>query len=327
MSVSNLLGANNGFVLFNIVIILLSFIVLAKSAKEAIKRLVRISRHLGASEFVISFVILGTITVLPELSIGINSALQGVSSFGLGIIFGSNIADLTLIIGLTALAVKRLKIQKSTMHQTKWMLFGAILPIILILDGEISRLDGAVLIFAFLIYIIELIIKKPVKLKNIVKKEYVNLIEEIAMVVISFAVLLAAGKLITDSAQSLSSLLSIPLIFLGTILAIGTCLPELAFAIQAAKNKHSQLGFGNILGKVFVDCMATIGIIAVIQPIKPALLGLALTPGILMIIAMLTVFTIFRAKKELSRAHGIALVALYVIFMMLQTFIEKIFIS
>src|SRR3989344_5764483 len=100
--------------LVNATIILIGLVLLSKATPEAIKRALFLARHWGFSEFVISFLFIGGVAILPEMLIGIISALSGVSSFGAGIVIGSNIADLTLIVGLVALFTNGIRLHDHT---------------------------------------------------------------------------------------------------------------------------------------------------------------------------------------------------------------------
>ena len=123
--------------------------------------------------------------------------------------------------------------------------------------------------------------------------------------------------------MKISGALLVPIFFIGTLLAIGTCLPELSFAFTATKRRHGELGFGDILGNVFADCLATIGIIAIISPIKPEYPLLAIFSGSLMLFALLALIALFFIKKQLTKKDGAALIILYIIFTIMQFLIEK----
>ncbi len=304
-------------------IIAICFVFLIKSAQELTTRLVRLAKIIGLPEFTTSFLVIGIIAVLPELSIGINSALRGESSFGLGIVFGSNIADLTLIIGFTALFANSLRLHNSTIKEIKTMLATTTLPVVMLLDGEISRTDGALLLAAFIIYIYIVIRShRHPQLQNH-KNHAPNLIKELILTSAMFSVLFISGHIITEQAMKISELILVPIFFIGTLLAIGTCLPELSFAITATKRKHGELGFGDILGNVFADCMATIGIIAIISPIKPEFPQLAIFSGALMLLALLALVALFFIKKQITKKEGAALIILYIIFIMIQFLFEN----
>ncbi|MBN2420750.1 sodium:calcium antiporter [Candidatus Woesearchaeota archaeon] len=306
---------------YYLLVIIAGFFVLTLSAKQAMKRTVNISRHFGVSEFVICFILVGAIAVFPEMSIGINSALSGNSSLGLGIVFGSNVADLTLVLGLVALLTKGIKLHPHTINKSKWFIFAVLLPVLLLFDGTISRLDGFLLILSFACYVVYMFVNKKNHTKPFLKKNF-NIYFEIFILLVSLSFLLLAGKIINDAAQGMGMMLALPLIFLGIILAIGTCLPELMFAFQASENNHSESGFGDVLGNVVTDCLATLGIISMISPITPVAPLFGFIAGAFMIFSLFAVLFFLEDDYILSRRDGIMLISIYAIFLVVQTLLE-----
>lgn len=304
-------------ILSDLVIITLGFFVLSISVGEAIKRVVRIARTLGVSEYSISFILVGTLAVFPELAIGVMSAIGGHPTFGLGIVIGSNIIDMTLIIGLVAAISgginKAPKIGRS-------FLFAVLLPVALLIDGTLSRLDGAILLGTYILFVRSMLPHRSAINRHL-RQRPAQIWRDLSLLFLSLALLFAAGHFISESAGSLGESLGVPLVFLGSILAIGTCMPELAFALKSAQDKHASLGLGNILGNVFADCLATIGIIALIAPITPKVYSYAIISGSMMVLAAALVLLLLR-KKEITRIQGIALIMAYVVVLVLQNIIE-----
>lgn len=312
-------------VVLQLLLVFAGFVLISLSAHQAVKHLVRLSRHFNVSEFVLSFLFVGIVSILPELTIGINSALGNAPAFGLGIVFGSNIADLTLVLGLVAFLSRGIRLRELDPAHFKGAIVSVALPVLLLIDGSISRFDGIVLIGAFIIYVAALISRRG-------KKSYAPMPTHEASVspwkdgvlfIAAIALMFFSGNLITDSAMNLSALLGLPLFFIGILLAVGTCLPELAFAIDASRERHYDLGFGDILGNVFADCMATIGVIALIRPINPEFPGLALVSGILMIASMLTVMLVFGRKRSITKKDAVFLVLMFFFFIFLQLVAER----
>jgi len=307
--------------LIQLLLVILGFLVLTKSADEAIKRLVLLSRHFGMSEFTISFMVVGIVSILPELSIGVNSAFNGVSSLGLGVILGSNIADLTLVVGMVALIGGGIRLHHPIISEAPWILAATALPLLLLLDGEISRIDGVILLAGFAVYLTRLLQHKGHKTGKKVKVN-IHFFKELAMTLVCVAAILLSGMVITDSVKEISAGLAVPIFFIGVVLAIGTCLPELIFAITATNHHHSDLGVGDILGNVLADCMGVLGLIAIIQPIQLKYPQLALLSAGLMVLSILLLLLLFRLKKSISPKEGMALVLAYVFFLIIQTFAE-----
>lgn len=288
------------------------------SADEAIKRLLNLARYLRLSEFVISFVLAGIIAILPELSIGVLAAAQGTSSLGFGVILGANVADLTLVIGVVTLFAGKVRLDATVLKNVRLSFLAVVLPVLLFLDGEISRIDGVVLIAAFMVYIFLLLREKHDTAVFPGKRPRQRIVLEGSILVASLVLLFIGGSLITDNSQALSLALGLPLFVVGLIVAIGTCLPEMAFAIRSCNKMHCSLGLGNILGNVLADSLLTIGVIALIQPIKPDIVLPPLSTGILMAVSALVVFILSR-DGVLDRRDGLVLVLVYALFIAIQS--------
>jgi len=310
------------FLLF-VILVIAGLIVIALGAKESEKRLLHLSQYLRVPEFVTSFVIVGIAAILPEFVIGIVSAFQHASTFGLGVVWGSNVADLTLVIGVIVLLAGDLRLSESTLKYTKRFLLIAGLPVLFFIDGEISRLDGVFLLLAFLIYVVAMLWAKPIRRALDEKKVKMRFAIDIPILFGVLAVLLIGASVVTTSSQEISALLGLPLFIVGVVVAAGTCLPELSFGIDAARRMHGDLVFGPILGCVLADAMLTTGLIAVIEPIRPPHYAAVLSNGLLMFLSAMIVTVLFR-KGRLGRKEGIILAMFYLVFLVIQFSIENL---
>jgi len=311
---------------YSLLVLFAGIAIVVYGADEAIKRLLNLSKFFRISAFVTGVVIAGTLAVLPELSIGILSAVEGTSTFGLGLIFGANVADLTLVIGVVVLLAGEQKITSGMLKNLKIAFIAVLLPVFLLLDGVISRLDGVLLVGAFVVYVFWLLRsameEKEVAERMRLSSKVVRLGVTVFLLVIGIMVLFIGSELVTTSAQELSSALGLPLFLIGIIVAIGTCLPEMAFAVRASE-KEGSIGIGNILGNVLADSMLTIGIIAIIYPIKIPNMASPLAAGIF--VAAATVLVYMRSKDGvIGRKDAVLLLAAYVVFIVLQYFFEVI---
>jgi len=296
----------------------LAFVILG--ADEAIKRMLNIARFLRLSEFVISFVLAGLIAILPELSIGVLAAVEGSSSLGLGVILGANVADLTLVIGVVVLLTGSVHLDAAIIKNMRLSFLAVTLPVLLFFDGEISRIDGVILVAAFMLYVFNLLRTKHDGAAFTGKRTRKQFTIESVILVASLGLLLAGGNLITESSRTLSLALGLPLFIVGLVVAVGTCLPEMAFAIRSCNKLHCGLGLGNILGNVLADSMLTIGIIALISPVRPALILPPLLTGVFMMVSALIVIVLSR-NGVLEKRDGFLLILIYVVFIAVQSMI------
>jgi cation:H+ antiporter len=309
---------------YSLLVLFAGIAIVVYGADEAIKRLLNLSKFFRISAFVTGVVIAGTLAVLPELSIGVLSALDGTSTFGLGLIFGANVADLTLVIGVVVFLAGEQKITKDMLKNLKIAFIAVLLPVFLLLDGEISCLDGYILVGAFVVYVIWLLRsgsgEREVAERMRMSKTVVRLGITIFLLVVGITVLFIGSDLVTQSAQELSEVLGLPLFLIGLVVAIGTCLPEMAFAIRASE-KEGSIGIGNILGNVLADSMLTIGIIAIISPIKIPNMATPLAAGVFVAVSAVIVYLRSRDGVIGRRDAGILLV-IYALFIVLQYILE-----
>jgi len=296
-------------------------------ADEAIKRLLGLSKFFRLSAFVTGVVIAGTLAVLPELSIGVLSALDGSSSFGLGVILGANVADLTLVIGVVVLIAGCQRMDAVMLKNLKISFVAVLLPVILLLDGQLSTIDGAFLVGCFLVYVVWLL-KNGRSEKEVPEflrwqKRVFSLGITVFLLIIGITVLFIGSELVNQSAQELSTFFGLPLFLIGIVVSIGTCLPEMAFAIRASERKDGEIGIGNILGNVLADSMLTIGIIALINPITISNLASPLTAGIF--VAVSIVFVYMRSRDgDVSKKDAVLLIGAYGIFLLIQYLLETV---
>src|SRR3989344_5691512 len=153
----------------NLILLFAALIVLAKSAEYAVRYSSRISRVFHISEFVVSFFIVSVISVSPEATVSIISAIKGVPEFGLGALLGSNVADLFLVFGIVALfSRKGITVKSEILKNDFFYLILLLVPLVLGFDGYLSRADGIVLVISGIVFFITLSIESKMfrKKKN-----------------------------------------------------------------------------------------------------------------------------------------------------------------
>ncbi len=310
---------------YTVLVLCAGIAIVVYGADEAIKRLLSLSKFFRLSTFVTGVVIAGTLAVLPELSIGVLSALDGTSTLGLGVILGANVADLTLVIGIVVLLAGCQKMTSSMLRSLKISFVAVLLPVFLLLDGEISQIDGLILVGGFAVYVVWLLLTgrkeqgTPESMRF--SKRVFHLGITVFMLIIGVTVLFIGSTLVNESAQELSANFGLPLFLIGLVVAIGTCLPEMAFAVRSAESNACDVGIGNILGNVLADSMLTIGVIALINPIKVPQLASPITAGIF--VAASIVFVYKRSKGgAISRNDAKLLIGVYALFVLFQYLFE-----
>jgi len=318
------------FLIF-VLIFLFSFFLLFWSSNFLVESLKKISKFLGWKEFVVSFFIVAFSTTIPNFVVDVTSAIKNVPHLALGDVIGTNIVDLTLIVGVSALISKAgLSLPSRTVQGSSiFTILVAILPLILILDGELSRADGILLIFTFLVYLFWLFqkkerfekiydgIKEPLTLKFFFK----NLL----FLFFSISILLLSAQGIVKSALFFSSFFKVPLTFIGAlIVGFGTALPEFSFCFQAAKKSQDWMIVGDVMGSVILTTTLVLGTVSLISPIKNLSFSQLLVARIFLLISAILFFVFVRSDKKVTKKEGFFLIFLYFLFLLTQFLFLKI---
>jgi cation:H+ antiporter len=235
------------------------------------------ARNMGISPMLVGLTIVGFATSAPEILVAVMAALNDTPNLAIGNAIGSNIANIGLVGGVTALAWP-LRIESQTLRREfPVMVAVSILPVILLPDGMLSRIDGLFLLCAFigfLYWIVQLGLRT--RGHDAIEAEYASEIrtdvqQNLAVLwfIVGLVVLIGGSKALVWSAEHIARDLEITDTVIGiTVVAIGTSLPEMAVSILAARKGEHGLAFGNIIGSNSFNMLAVIGIAATIRPMQ-----------------------------------------------------------
>jgi len=298
--------------LLNLIIFIIACIILAKSAQLIIKTLVKLEKILHLTDFSIGFLLMAVATTLPELLVGINAAIKNNTALALGNVLGSNIVNLTLILGVVIILSKKISTKTDLIEKnTFYMFLISLLPLLLMLDSKISRPEGLILILIFIFYIFRLTKHKLPKINN----HYKSTKKSFLIFIIGVFLLIASSYFVVEYATKLAVDLFLPPILIGLFLvAIGTSLPELAFGIKASLKKHPKLSLGNLTGSVIVNSTLVLGTTALIHPIT-ADFKLFLVASLFLILTSYLFFIFSKTDKKLTLKEGIVLILIYIAFL------------
>lgn len=306
-------------IVFYLILIFIASFVLVKGADLTIKSLEKIGKTFHWSPLVLSFIFVGVATSLPEIFVGISSSLYKIPTLSLGNVIGANIINLTLILGLCAIIVKKIKFRRVMEGETLVFPLIAFSPVFLALDGKLSRTDGVVLLLLFAIYLFFIFFKKKDRLQKIFPKGEEKLFKNFVFLFFGLILLISSAEIIIRLAQELAYSLKLSLILIGLILvSLGTTLPELAFGLRAALKKQVKFSLGNSLGTIIANSCLVLGLAAVIFPIEIADFSTFLTGALFFLLAIIIFVIFIRTRHELSWTEGIFLVFFFIIFLVLQ---------
>jgi cation:H+ antiporter len=296
-------------------------IVIILSANALVGGASAIAKRFGISDLVIGLTIVSIGTSAPELAISVISAIKGNTDIAVGNILGSNIANILLIIGLSAI-VFPLVVQKNTQYKEipLGMLAVALIGILgndMILDkgasNVLSRIDGIVLLCFFLIflyYTFQIATNKDVEDIPIQKQA---LSKSIVFVILGIAGLFFGGNYFVEGAIKIARYFGMSDKLIGlTIVAIGTSLPELATSIVAAYKKNPDIAVGNVVGSNILNVFLILGITAAIKtlPLSPSAnidIAVALIASLLLFLS-----TFLFHQRKVTRGEGIVFVLVYI---------------
>jgi cation:H+ antiporter len=303
----------------NFLLLAVGFAALIKSADILIDSASKLAKMFGIPSFIVGFSVIAFGTSAPELVIGIFSGIEQSNLITLGDVIGSCIANIALIIGLTAV-IRPIAIDKSVLYTeiplsfcVQLLLFG-----MLIIGGVLSRIDAVILLVffaAFLFYVF----RRSKNLGLTVEEsentteaaaDGISKVKPVVLLIISIIGILIGGNLIVNNSTAIAHRFGMSDVLIGsTIVALGTSLPELVTSIVAALKRQSDIAIGNIIGSNIFNILIVLGVSSLIHPIPE-------TPGInidilFMLFATLIAFFIPLRRKEVSRIGGIMLLILY----------------
>ena len=303
-----------------IVAVIVGLAVLVWSADKFVDGAVGIAEYCGMSTLLIGMVIVGFGTSAPELTVSAISASQGNPELALGNAYGSNIANIALILGATAL-ISPILMQRSVIRGDLPILIAvSILSIVLVWDGSVVRWNGVLLLVVFAL-VMGYSSWREMRKANAEdsaeesSNEKKSLGKSIFLLVLGLALLVASSRALVWGAVAIARSLGVSDLLIGlTIVAIGTSLPELASSIAAARKGENDLALGNIIGSNLFNTLAVVGLAATISPMDE--IEKAVTYRDMPLMTALTVALIvlgFRRKGDgrLNRIAGAILLAIY----------------
>ena len=298
--------------------------------RYVIYSLVVIARYFGFKEFVVAFFTVSVGAVIPEFFVGVTSALQGMPEVALGTVIGENLFLITVTIALASFfSAQGLVVDSKTVRGgVIFTVLVAILPLILILNGELSRMDGLFLLACFAFFIFWLFSKKErfIKVYEEDTPEIESLtrrsaIKSMFIAVSGVLVIVISVDLLLTQALKFSTELGIPLAALGLfVIAIGTALPETYFAIDLARRGSSWMVLGGIMGGIAMASTLVLGTVALIEPIVLTDLSLSsiILARIFLTIGAILLLVFVTTSHVITKIEGLALLAVYISFLLAE---------
>jgi cation:H+ antiporter len=307
--------------------ILLGGVLLYLGAEWLVRGAAGLARSLGVTPLVVGLTVVAFGTSAPELVVSIIASLGGRGPLVIGNVVGSNIANLGLILGLMA-TLSRLAVDGGLVRrEVPALLLSTLLLPLLLVGGEVSRLEGGVLVLVAVALTV-LLVRAPSR--DEVERER-DQVEQVApsdaatpsrlvlagMVVVGLVVLVFGGRFLIGSAARLALALGMSERLVGlTIVAVGTSLPELAASVIASVRGHGAMAVGNILGSNVFNVLLVLGGGALVRPVEARLWDFTFD------LASLGPFTLFtayvlRGRRTTCRWEGLLLLVGYLVYLLL----------
>lgn len=265
--------------LLALIAVIVGLILLVWSADKFVDASVLLAKYFGLSPLFIGMIIVGFGTSAPEFCVSALSSFQGASGIALGNAFGSNIANIGLILGfsaiLTPIAFKSSILKK----ELPFLSAITILIILLLRDLTLSRIDAFILILVFVLFLAWAFFQARKKQTNNTDSQIqekitdsdvsINIKKEIFFLILGLLVLIISSRILVWGAVLIAELLGVDDLIIGlTIVAVGTSLPEFASSIIAIRKKQDDLAVGNILGSNIFNTLAVVGFAGMISPMS-----------------------------------------------------------
>lgn len=303
------------------VLLVVGFILLIKGADWFVEGAAKIADKFGIPQIVIGLTIVAMGTSLPEAAVSISAALKNTienpsAAIAIGNIVGSNILNIFLILGLTAV-IRAIPVQKSTIYYEIPFVIGITVVLFGIgyFDGTVGRIDGIVLWVLFILYWLYLLYSSK-KGHSLVEEEANNAKNDkiwklLLMVLIGMAMIVIGSDVTVDAATKLAEIFGMSERLIGlTIVAFGTSLPELITSVTAAVKGKADIAVGNIVGSNIFNILFVIGTAALITDIPYA--NTFKIDSIVCIASAIVLLICVLPKKKLTRTGGAVLLAGYI---------------
>ena len=294
-------------------LLILGFVMLVKGADWFVEGASGVASKFGIPQLVIGLTIVAMGTSAPEAAVSITAALNGSAGLTIGNVLGSNILNVFIILGLTALIVP-VAVQKSTLKiEMPFMIFVSLILIGLgYTKNVITRVEGGILWGLFIVYMAYLLWmakkgKEEVEEEHAQKKIWLLLV----MTVLGAVLIVLGSDFVVDSASKIAKTFGMSERFIGlTIVAFGTSLPELVTSVTAATKGKADIAIGNIVGSNIFNILFVVGTTALITPV--AYVSSFLVDGFVSVAAGVLLLLGVIRKMELRRPVGIIMLLSYV---------------
>ena len=260
-------------------LVIIGLILLTLGAEGLVRAGISFALRIGVTPLVIGLTIVAFGTGSPEMVVSVEAALRGNSGLALGNVVGSNISNTALILGVAAL-IYPIEAKSQVVRREMPIMIAVTGALwLMILDGELGRIDGVILLSASIVYTVTVyalarrskLAEVKAEFEEAIVKPSNSVLIDIVYFVVGLAILILGARLLIDGAVAIARILEISDVVVGlSVIAIGTSLPELATSAVASLRKESDLTLGNAIGSNIVNILLVLGLASIVTPISAA---------------------------------------------------------
>ncbi|MBE0490969.1 MAG: calcium/sodium antiporter [Sulfurospirillum sp.] len=311
--------------LFFLLAIIAGFVLLVWSADRFVEGAAATAKHLGMPSLLIGILIVGFGTSAPEMVVSAVAAFGGNPSLALGNAIGSNIVNISLILGVTAMLAPIAVNSGIIKKELPLLLFIVFVSGYMLLDAQITFIEGIVLLAGFFSLIAWSVYAAMQHKNDALEKEFdaeivihkMSLQQGIFWLVFGLVLLVISSRILVWGAVGVAHIFGVSDLIIGlTIVALGTSLPELAASITATRKGEHDIAVGNVVGSNMFNILAVIGIAAVIKPLEQIQSEVLSRDWLVMLVLTLVLMAFaygFRGRlPKISRLEGVGLFACYI---------------
>lgn len=325
-------------IIINIFLFAIGLLLLLKSSEKFVEFVSAFAKSIGVSQFIIGLTLVAFGTSMPELVSSLIASIKGSPDIVIGNILGSNIANIGLIIGITAF-ISSVKADRDMIKRDGYMMLAsAIVTYIFVVSHELSRTESVILILMYLAYLIFLFKERSVfetgffdeYLDYFINFEFLKVVwkkgknekksisisyKDMFFSAASLTIVILSANLIVDKSVWLAGTLGVTEGFIGlTLIALGTSLPELAVSVTAAKKGHGEIALGNVLGSNIVNILFILSLSSFFSPLSLSAFE-SFFIGPLMVLLSFLLIIFIAVKNRLRKIHGVIFLFIYLIFL------------
>lgn len=304
-----------------VLMLIFSLILLIIGSNLTIDGLKKLAIHFKFSSFFVGLTLAAFATSLPEISTSIFSAIKGADGVAIGNIIGSNISNITLILGIFALFTPLMMNKKMFKTDSSFLAIGVLVLIMALIDGHINPVEGILMVVIYFVYILHLLTENHITKEKLIidaKKNKKSLFPVYVFLIIGVGLIVFSSNILVDSVVETARLIGVSEYIISVfIIGVGTSMPELIFSITSFFRKSTAIGIGNLIGSNVTNPLLALGVGSLFggYTISKSLISFDL-----IFLSIVTVFFVIVTYvfKKIDRKKAIVFLGIYVAYVFIK---------